>query len=107
MMGSIAAALQQGSYEQTLGQTMTLYDHFIALDRSLYSHRGQHLQDRFRPVALLVGQTSHTGQTARALAECRKDRNDREKVRTIRSINIECLERSALYGDVPLIAVKL
>ena len=107
MMGSIAAALQQGSSEQTLGQTMTLYDHFITFYRSLYPHRGQHLQNSFRPVALLVGQTSHTGQTARALAECRKNRNDREEVRTIRGINIESLERSALYGDVSLITVKL
>ena len=93
--------------KQSLCETMSLNHKLIPVNICFDTHLGKHLYNCFRSVALLVCKTSHTGNAARTLTECRQHGDYREKVRAIGSIHCKCLEWCTLNCYRPLVAVKL
>ena len=86
---------------------MAFDDHLVTFHCYFDTHLCKHIDDRLCSVALLVGETAYAGDAACALTERCKDRDDREEVRTVRSVHCKCLERCSLDCDVSSVAVKL
>ena len=73
----------------------------------IHAHLPEHIQYSRSPVALLIGQTVQSCNTARTLAEGSQHRNYRKQVRTVGRIHTERSERSTLNRYISLRAVHL
>ena len=93
--------------KQTLRQRIASDHQFIILTMHIHAHLPEHIQYSRTPVALLIGQTAQSCNTARTLAEGRQHRNYRKQVRTIGRIHTERPERSTLNRDITLRAIHL
>ena len=78
---------------------MTLDAKSVTFYPGLDAHCRKHVHDSLAPVALLVGETSDSGDLAGPLAEGGEDRDYREEVRTVAGVHFEGLQRGFLDMD--------
>ena len=86
---------------------MTLNNEIITVNLRIHTHCCKHFENSLSSVAFLICETAYTIDSALALAESGQKGYDREKIRTIRRIDIECLQWCPLSSDISLLAVKL